>query len=255
MTAFDEAKHLRESTGRFAAKVGTEQVGALTEKESAPHAVVRSRPRKGNFDLTTAKPFRSGDSREAYGHLTQFDEDEFVVVTSELGKTATCRITGAGRPDGHFGSWESFRVKANVRPGGYTYDVTNAALTRGRLNIRHASDEEAEAWRSEHDLSPAARVRQLSLTLVNEGKTAFKVEHGDATYHLEEVDHDVANHVGCPDATHRLIGAHEIRYGRIEHCAVVRVAVPGWPDRKGARAVFVSDEDPNFEPLQGFVGE
>ena len=83
---------------------------------------------------------------------------------------------------------------------------------------------------------------------------------GTATYQVSEVTPDLADHVGCPTATHRLESHTGMRYGYFMATgrnADKGVRVPSWStDRKGLRVVFVpavieSDDD----LIPGYLGE
>lgn len=67
---------------------------------------------------------------------------------------------------------------------------------------------------------------------------------GGALYRVEEVTPDLAASVGCPAATHRLVGSHTTTYGTFDctgRKAGQQVQVPGFSrDAKGLRVVFVS---------------
>lgn len=163
---------------------------------------------------------------------------------------------------------------------GFTGEQAGRWLTAG-----FGKDEagEAEAWHKARYFSrDAAELRaegftpdKLSPTLFRTGETAFQVAQGTrghgALYTVRAVPSEqyAADH-GCPGATHMLVGAHETRFGRLEALgphdtptgrldalgALRRRNVPGWSaERKGVKANFVCDQDPDWEPLCGYVGE
>lgn len=83
---------------------------------------------------------------------------------------------------------------------------------------------------------------------------------GRATYQVEAVDQVLANYVGCPTATHRLLGRNATTYGFFVGTGRPpgnEVKVPGWPSRKGIRALFVPaviDDGPNGSmPFDGWL--
>lgn len=100
---------------------------------------------------------------------------------------------------------------------------------------------------------------KLSPTLHRTGRAPFKVKDSSngAVYMVRAInDPSYAEDHGCPGATHEMVGEHEVRLGRLEPVTGKRVAVPGWTkERKGVAADFVSDQDPDFEPLRGYLGE
>ncbi len=52
-----------------------------------------------------------------------------------------------------------------------------------------------------------------------------------------------------------MIGQHETRLGRLKSTGEPRCSVPGWGERKGVPVHSVCDEDPDFAPLPGYLGE
>lgn len=90
---------------------------------------------------------------------------------------------------------------------------------------------------------------------------AFVTDQGRATYQVANVSSENAERVGCPRATHALVGRHGATYGFFVATGRVpgnEVKVPGWPSRKGIRALFVPaviDEGPNGSvPVSGYLG-
>lgn len=83
---------------------------------------------------------------------------------------------------------------------------------------------------------------------------------GTATYHVQEVPAELAEAMGCPGATHRILGAHVTTYGAFMATGRVpgrEVRVPGWTAaRLGMRAVFVPavlDETVGSVPVDGYL--
>lgn len=99
----------------------------------------------------------------------------------------------------------------------------------------------------------------MSPTLHRTGQAPFKIKDSTngAVYMIRAIsDPSFADGRGCPGATHEMVGEHEVRLGRLEPVTGKRVAVPGWTKaRKGVAADFVCDQDPDFEPLRGYLGE
>lgn len=84
-------------------------------------------------------------------------------------------------------------------------------------------------------------------------------ETGRTCLQVEPVDSDHAVAVGCPGATHRLIGRHGATYGFFMATGRVPgndVKVPNWSSRKGIRALFVPAviDDSGPQPFDGWLG-
>lgn len=87
---------------------------------------------------------------------------------------------------------------------------------------------------------------------------AFMTTHR-ATYRVEAVDAQLALSVGCPDATHRIVGRNGVIYGGFMATGRVPgndIKVPGWPTRRGIRAVFFPAvlDDAGPHPVDGWLG-
>lgn len=78
----------------------------------------------------------------------------------------------------------------------------------------------------------------------------FKVMHHPTWYTIELVSAQKAADVGCPDATHRIMGKHEITYGRLTDNGH-RVKVPNTSQTWGLKCVFRTSD--NLVTLDGYL--
>lgn len=122
--------------------------------------------------------------------------------------------------------------------------VSNARAALAEMRIEASRD-------ADPDVANAALSPRLARSY---DRTAFQVK-GGACYEMRRLGPDEAADKGCPTATHALLGHHEERLGRVEVATGLLSRVPGWSDRKGLRASFVCDDDPDFDPLPGYIGQ
>jgi hypothetical protein len=81
----------------------------------------------------------------------------------------------------------------------------------------------------------------------------FKVANFPTFYRIENVGAIEALDVGCPEATHKIIGKYETTYGMIRYTGRpkgAQVHVPELPRHtRGARIVFTGGD----EPIDGYL--